>query len=236
MMPEMTLGVGKGRLQWRSDHPTPSPSPNFQDREATGAPASTLGPVRASSKGRPPPLPGPRPPPGTPQAHRAAVSGTQASWQWRLGQHWADGQSYKGENPDSKAALLSYNTRQSCLGNEPETGGLPASEKRTSDAEGENKTESLLANFTDIKTGTSGVSGTFQIKTCDLTDNAQGLGLRVSVTINIKGGGYTRFQAEGITLHTCRSRSVLPRACGTGAAFKKQDGSQRGAPKGGKAL
>ena len=78
MMPEMMLGVGKGRLQWRSDHPTPSPSPNFQDREATGAPAPTLRPVRASDKGQSPPLPRTCPAPSD-------TAGPQSSRFWHTG-------------------------------------------------------------------------------------------------------------------------------------------------------
>lgn len=35
MKPEVMLHVQKGSVQWRSDDPTPSPSPNLQDREAT---------------------------------------------------------------------------------------------------------------------------------------------------------------------------------------------------------
>ena len=60
--------------------------------------ASTLGPSVPATKDAPPPV--------TSQAHRAAVSARQASWQQWLGQHWADGQTHKGANPGSKPTLL----------------------------------------------------------------------------------------------------------------------------------
>ena len=61
MKPEMMLSERKGRLQRRSDDPTPSP-PNLQDWEATWGSRFHPRTGRASDKGQSPPRPPLHPP------------------------------------------------------------------------------------------------------------------------------------------------------------------------------
>lgn len=148
---------------YSGDQTTPHPSfPQTSRREATWG--SHFHPwsfhprtVCASDKGRSTPsdIAGPQSSCFCQTGFLAAVTGPAL----------ADGQTHKGANPGSKPTLLVRSTRQSYLGNSPDLLGFLPLNKTLQTLKEKIRTESLITNFTDVKIGTSGVSGTFQIQT-----------------------------------------------------------------------
>lgn len=133
MKPEVMLRVQKGAYSGDPDDPTSSPSPNLQEEATWGSyPWSfTLGPsVPATRTLHPSDIAGPQGSCFCQTGFLAAVTSRPAlGLTVRL---------TKGANPGFQAHSVSQSTRQSYLGNSPETRLGFTPEQNLPDAEGEN--------------------------------------------------------------------------------------------------